>query len=275
MKFNLKKFWKESVFAFFLKNIVLAVVIFVVMANIVLFAIDGYTRHGEAETVPDLRNMYVEEAEVVLASQGLSLQVIDSMYDRQKTLGAIVEQTPPAASTIKKGRSVYVIINSTTVRKVPVPDVRDVSLRQAEATLGIIDLKVGRIEYKPSEYKDLVLDMLLDGKSIPAGQRVPEGTAITLVVGQGSGTDAAFVPDLLGLPLAAARDKVREANLVLGAIDYDVQPAGNEADYVIISQQPVAGSWQIAGSRVDIWLSTDRNKITNSQQKVVDEDNFF
>lgn len=275
MKFDLKKFWKESTPAFLFKNIILALAVFIVLVNIVLFAIDGYTRHGEAEIVPDLRNMYVEEAEVLLAAQGLNLQIIDSMYDRQKSLGTIVEQTPPAASTIKKGRSVYAIINSTTIRKVPVPDVRDVSLRQAEAVLGTFELKVAQIVYEPSEYKDLVLDILLDGKSVPPGQRVPEGTAITLVVGQGSGTDAVFVPDLLGLPLTAVRDKIREATLVVGAVDFDVPPTDNEAEYVVIAQQPEAGSWQIAGSRIDIWLSTDKTKIAQPLEKQVDEDNFF
>ncbi len=274
MKLNLKN-WKESTSAFLIKNLILALVVFVALANIVLFSIDGYTRHGEAEIVPDLRNMYVEEAEIILAAQGLKLQVIDSMYDRKKPLGVIVEQTPPEASTIKKGRSVYAIINAAAIRRVPMPDVRDVSLRQAEAILTTFELKVDQILYEPSEYKDLVLEVLLDGKPVSSGQRVPEGTAVTLVVGQGGGTDAVLVPDLSGLPLTNARDRVREATLVVGAIDFDVPPTNNEDDYVVVAQQPEAGSWQMAGSRIDIWLSTDRTKIVQPRKQTVDEDDFF
>ena len=120
----------------------------------------------EAEIIPDLKGSYVEEAEVMLAKQGLFPQVIDSVYVRDKKLGTIIEQIPPANSTIKRNRPVYLIINSRQIRQVPLPDVNDVSYRQADAMLKSIGLNVSNVEYTPSEYKDLVIDVKYRGRSI-------------------------------------------------------------------------------------------------------------
>lgn len=275
MDFNFKKFWKESTVAFILKNILLAGVIFIAIAYITLFAIDAYTHHGQSETVPDLYGKYVEEAEIILANQNLRLQVIDSLYDRKKPFGTIVEQTPPANSTLKKGRPVYLIINVKSIPKIPVPDVRDVSYRQAEAMLKAIELHVADVEYEPSEYRDLVLDIRLNGQSIVAGTRLPEGTGVTLVVGKGAGTESVFVPDLLGMNADQARSTLLSTALVSGGVDYDVEPTGNETEYAVYRQQPAAGSWTVSGSRVDIWLSTDKNKVISVPKSEHEEENFF
>lgn len=275
MKWDYKKFWKESNTAFVIKNLLLAFVLFIVFLNIVLYAIDGYTHHGEAETVPDLRGKYIEEAEIILSAKNLRYQVIDSMYDRMQPFGAIMEQTPPANSTLKHGRPIYLIINAKTVRQVPLPDVRDVSYRQAEAMLSAVDLEVERIEYEPSEYKDLVLDVTLNQKSLESGMRIPEGTSLVLVVGAGTGTENVFVPDILGLGSTEARNLILGASLVQGAVDYDVEPLNNEETYVVYKQEPKAGTWSKAGARVDVWLSTDKSKISRTDNTNTDEEDFF
>ena len=109
---DFKKFWKESFAGFVLKRILLAITIFVALAWITLLIVDQYTRHGEFEVVPDLRGMYVEEAQLLLSNQDLHPQVIDSVYVRNKKLGTIIEQTPVPNSTVKKNRPIYIIINS-------------------------------------------------------------------------------------------------------------------------------------------------------------------
>ena len=168
---DFKKFWKESFAGFVLKRILLAITIFVALAWITLLIVDQYTRHGEFEVVPDLRGMYVEEAQLLLSNQDLYPQVIDSVYVRNKKLGTIIEQTPVPNSTVKKNRPIYIIINSRQVRKIPVPDVTDVSFRQADAMLKAIGLNVSGVDYKPSEYKDLVIDIKYRGRSIEPGMR--------------------------------------------------------------------------------------------------------
>jgi len=275
---DIKKFWKETFGGFVLKNVLIAIVIFVALVWLSLIGVDFYTHHGESEVIPDLRGQYLEEAEVTLAKQGLYPQVIDSVYVRDKKLGTIIDQIPPAKSTVKRNRAIYLIINSRQVRRVALPDVSDVSYRQADAMLKSVGLSVGSVEYTPSEYKDLVTDVKFHGNSILPGTRVPEGSSLVLVVGSGSGEGATVVPAVKGMGLDEGTQILVTSSFMIGAVNYDVIPSGDESEYVIYRQRPAAGSSLPAGSRIDVWLSKDKsllNKTFEEDKKQENSDEQF
>ncbi len=266
---ELKKFWKETFGGFVLKNVLIAIGIAVVLSWGALFCMDFYTHHGEVEVIPDLRGSYVEEAQVLLAKKGLYVQVIDSVYVRDKKLGTIIDQIPAPNSTIKTNRPVYIIINSRKVRQVALPEIDDVSYRQADAMLQSIGLSVASVEYVPSEYKDLVTEVKLHGRTILPGTRVPEGSALVLVVGNGLGEESTTVPMLKGKGYDEANDEIVAASFIIGAVQYDVTPSGNnESEYVVYRQLPSAGSSLPAGSKIDIYLTRDKKRLN----EVFDED---
>ena len=258
---ELKKFWKETFGGFVLKNVLIAVGIFVVLSWVALYCVDFYTHHGQSEMIPDLRGSYVEEAQAILAKKGLYAQVIDSVYVRDKKLGTIIDQIPPPNSAVKSNRPVYLIINSRKVRQVSLPEINDVSYRQADAMLQSMGLSVASVEYAPSEYKDLVSEVKFHGRTILPGTRVPEGSAVVLVVGSGLGEESITVPMLKGKGLDEANQDAISASFIIGAVEYDVTPSGDEADYVIYRQRPAAESLLPAGSRIDIYLSKDKSRI--------------
>ena len=266
MKF--KTFWKETFAGYILKNLLIAVGIIVVLAWAALIGLDFYTHHGESEIIPDLRGSYLEEAQVLLQKKGLYAQVIDSVYVRDKKLGTIIDQIPPANSSVKSNRPVYVIINSRSVRQVALPEINDVSYRQADAMLQSIGLSVSNVEYAPSEYKDLVSDVKYNGRSILPGTRLPEGSSVVLVVGSGLGESQALAPALKGMTMEEAKQEISSASLIVGALNYDVTPSGNEDQYIIYRQRPAAGTSLSAGSRIDLYLTTDKARL----KEVFDED---
>ena len=265
---DLKDFWKNSLGGFILKRLLLAIVIFVALAWVTIALIDVYTHHGESETVPDLRGLYVEEADLLLNNHGLYSMVIDSVFVRDKKLGTIIEQIPAYNSTVKRNRPIYLIINSRQVRQIPVPDVNDVSFRQADAMLKSIGLNVSSVEYSPSEYKDLVIAIKYRGRNISSGMRVPEGSSLVLVVGSGLGGEELPVPGIKGMSLEAGMEEAVTGSMVIGAVEYDVEPAGNEDKYVIYRQRPGEGKLVPAGTRIDVWLSKDKSMLN----KVFEED---
>lgn len=265
---DIKKFWKETFAGFVLKNFLLAIAIIVAITWIALICVDYYTYHGDSEIVPDLRGSYLEEAEIQLAKQGLYARVIDSVYVRDKKLGTIIEQIPTPNSSVKKNRPIYLIINSRSVRQVSLPDVSDVSYRQADAMLQSIGLSVASVEYAPSEYKDLVTQVKYHGRTIFPGTRVPEGSQVVLVVGNGLGSVDALVPAVKGLGLDEATAKIDASSFIIGSVEYDVPPSGNESDYVIYRQRPSEGSTLPTGSRIDIYLSKDKSR----QNETFEED---
>lgn len=270
---DIKKFWKETFGGFVLKNVLIAIVIFVALVWLSLIGVDFYTNHGQSEVIPDLRGQYLEEAEVTLAKQGLYPQVIDSVYVRDKKLGTIIDQIPPAKSTVKRNRAIYLIINSRQVRRVALPDVSDVSYRQADAMLKSVGLSVGSVEYTPSEYKDLVTDVKFHGNSVLPGTRVPEGSSLVLVVGSGSGESGSQVPAVKGMGLAEGTQLLVSSTFMIGAVNYDVIPSGDESEYVIYRQRPAAGSSLPAGSRIDVWLSKDKSLLNKTFEEDKKQDN--
>ena len=265
---DIKKFWKETFGGFVLKNMLIAIGIVIVLSWIALIAVDFYTHHGESEIVPDLRGSYVEEAEIILAKKGLYPMVIDSVYVRDKKLGTIIDQIPAANSSVKSNRPIYLIINSRSVRQVSLPEINDVSFRQADAMLQSVGLNVSNTELAPSEYKDLVIEVKYHGRSIMPGTRIPEGSSVVLVIGSGLGNEQALVPSLKGLGLEEATQEVLSASLTVGLTEYDVPPSGNEADYIIYRQRPATGTSLSTGSRVDIYLTTDKSRL----KEVFEED---
>jgi len=265
---DIKKFWKETFGGFILKNLLIAIGIVIVLSWIALISVDFYTHHGESEIIPDLRGSYVEEAEIILAKKGLYPMVIDSVYVRDKKLGTIIDQIPAANSSVKRNRPIYLIINSRSVRQVSLPEINDVSFRQADAMLQSLGLSVSNTELAPSEYKDLVIEVKYHGRSIMPGTRIPEGSSVVLVIGSGMGNSQAVVPSLKGLGVDAATQEILSASLVVGSTQFDVPPTGNEGDYFIYRQHPAAGSPLSSGSSVDIYLTTDKSRL----KEVFEED---
>jgi eukaryotic-like serine/threonine-protein kinase len=275
---ELKKFWKETIGGFVLKHVLIAAGILVVLSTAALFAVDFYTHHGQYEVIPDLRGSYLEEAEVILAKKGLYLQVIDSVYVRNKKFGTIIDQIPEPNSTVKSNRPVYLIINSRKVGQVNLPEINDVSLRQAEAMLQSVGLNVESVEYASSEFKDLVIDVKYHGNSIASGARISEGAAVVLVVGTGGGASETRVPALKGMGLEDATIKASAASFSIGVVEYDVPPSGNEAKYVIYRQRPAAGSPLPSGNKINVYLSTDKsrvNEVFEEDKKDQTEEQFF
>lgn len=271
---DFKTFWKESKIAFVIKMCLLALVAGVVIVLLAMTWLKGYTHHGDEVIVPDLQSMYIEEAEIIARNEGLQVQVVDSTYTKKVPLGSIMEQKPVAGSRTKNGRPIYVIINAKQVRQIPLPSIREVSYRQAEAMLHTVGLNVKEVVWEPSIYRNMVLDVRYQGKSIESGTRLGEGTKVVLVVGQGNGTEQVLVPNLFSKTENAAREALMNQRLTLGGVFYDVEPDGNESDYVVYRQSKNPGEMLTEGSRVDLYLTTDREKAQNASAEL-HSDEFF
>lgn len=270
MKF--KKFWKESNIAFVIKHVLVAGLVLTVLIALVILMLNKYTNHGEAIIVPNLQGLYVEEASVILEPDELYPMIIDSVYVKDKPLGTIVEQIPEANSFVKKNRSIFLIVNKRTVNMIPFPDVYDVSVRQAQALIKSLGLNVSGIIYKPSEFKDLVIDVAHDNVRVDAGTRLPEGTAVVLVVGSGLGDAVTIIPYLIGKSYNDARNIIISSLFSIGAVNYDILPNGDEDEYFIYKQNPEPRTQASQGKYIDVWLSKDRTMIDYVN---TEEEEFF
>ena len=256
-------------------NIVLAVVIGVGILLALLGYLRRYTEHGVEVEVADVRGMIEAEAQPILEGQGLTMVVIDSTYSDKVPFGTIVDQDPKPNSHAKHGREVYVTINATTKRQITMPNLQDMSYRQAETTLRGMGLEVDTVyDYEPSAYRDLVLDVKWKGESVPPGTKIPVGTQVRPVVGFGRGTESVEVPSVIGLTLQEARKMLLNHRLTVGAVAYDEEAAEGVPQYVY-RQMPAAGDKLVEGDMVALRLSQDIEKAAMGVSNTSSEDEWF
>ena len=180
----------SKILAFFKQHPIIAtlleiMVVAVILCTILIFWLDSYTRHGTATIVPSVRYLTVAEASDILSRKGFRCEVIDSLFNDRVAPGVVVEQTPDAESRVKERRIIYLTINAFSPKKVTMPSLIDGSARQAQAILRALGFDNVRIEYEPSPYKDLVLDVLCNGRQVESGEKIPMTSRITLIVGMG------------------------------------------------------------------------------------------
>lgn len=267
-------FFQKTVGKLLLNLLIVAIIIVVGFASLILW-LRHYTQHGTEISVPDVIGLYTEEAQITLAADGLHLAVIDSTFSQKTPLGTILEQNPKAGSKVKHGRTIYAIQNARFRRPVIMPELRDLSLRQAESTIKALRLECGEIIYEPSTYRDIILDMRTENTPIVAGTQLAEGSVIDLYVGKGPGIQQVVVPSVVGKSLTEARSWLIGNALSLGRVEYDIPPSEETIEqYIVYSQTPQNGTIVVEGTTVNIKLSTDIEK-TITADNIENEEDFF
>ena len=162
------------------------ILVFVLLVAAVLIWLNRYTQHGNAVEVPDVRGLSVEKAEPFFTGKNLKYLVVDSIFTKNAVPGSVAETTPQAGSMVKKGRTVYLKINSYLPLLITIPDVKDSSQRQSIAILRSLGFENITIKLVMGVYRDLVLGLESKGSPLEAGQRVPADTPLSLLVSSGS-----------------------------------------------------------------------------------------
>lgn len=166
-------------------NLLLAVVVACVLIYGTLVWLDKYTRHNEAVVVPDVKGLKIEEAAEFFKNNNLRYNVIDSVFSKDVDPGAIVELVPSAGSKVKEGRIVFITVNALTSQMATIPEVEDLSFRQAYALLKARGFEKVEIEYVPGDFKDLAVSVDLRGRTLAKGEHVPLTAPLVLKVSSG------------------------------------------------------------------------------------------
>lgn len=205
----------------FIIHLLLAVVFVAGVFGITYTYLSKYTHHGESIAVPDFRGLKKDRLESFVNSKHLHIAIVDSIFELDKIPGTVVEQDPAPDSKVKEDRTIYLTVNATLPPKVKMPDLIDVSYRQADAILQTFGLKVGNLIYKPDLAKNAVLGQRYRGSEIGPGTEIPKGSVIDLVLGDGLGNTKVAVPDLVGLTKGEALFVLKGSSLNIGTLFYD------------------------------------------------------
>ena len=205
----------------FFRSIIILLIVTISIFFIVTAILNSYTHHGENISVPELRGLKISKLDSILKTHSFHYKIVDSLYDGEKESGIILDQDPPPKSKVKENRTIYLTINATQPPDVKMPDLVDVSFRQAEAMLQSFGLITGDIIYRSDLAKNAVLGQLYKNKNIKPGTMIPKGAVIDLILGDGLENVEVNVPDLIGLTLDDASGLLRKASLTISNIHFD------------------------------------------------------
>lgn len=251
MKLNLKKY--TSTLGGVLASIAATIIVILLLAVIYFYMyLPAATNHGETITVPSIEGLHVSELEDFLVKRTLRYEVNDSSYTEEFPPLTVLRQFPAAGSKVKENRVIYISLNRVTPPTVPMPNLVDGSLINAEAILRGNELKRGRIQLVRGPFLNLVKEMRYEGTKIEPGTRIPKGSVIDLVVEDG-GNNSFPAPDVRGYTLEDAKIPIFGSHLNI-SIEVVGDTLGGTEPVVVLKQKPQPGENIKVGDVVEVWV---------------------
>ena len=225
-----------------------------------VFLLFSCSNSNDVITVPDFNGIYVMDLDSLVNSHTLRYEIIDSVFDKSRKKGVVVNQDPIPNSLVKKNRRIYFTINALTDKVVSFPDIFDLTLRQAVSMLDNNGFNVGKIDYKEDIATNKVLGFQVDGLPVKVGQKLSHGTIVDLVVGRFSLSEETLVPDLAGLSRREVNIVLKSASLNIGS-EYFSGLLLDSNSAVLYRQYPQNLKTVTIGSTVDLYFKSN-NKDT-------------
>lgn len=247
------------------RNLVRAAVILVVLLVGAVIFLNVATQHNKEINVPDFSNMSIAEAEYAASKAGVRIEVTDSVFVKRMKKGAVYRQNPSAGSKVKNGRRVVLTINAVNAKKVTMPDLVGLSMRQAKAELLSRGLVLDRLIYVQDMATNNVLRQLYRNREAEPGMMIESESRIDLVVGLNSSDNVTFVPDVTGLKNMSAVDAVLDHSLNIKSLKFDesVVDYDDSLNAMVYRQVPSpSDSIKVQmGEEVTLYLTIDEARI--------------
>ncbi|MCB9192546.1 MAG: PASTA domain-containing protein [Flavobacteriales bacterium] len=226
------------------------------------FWLDSYTEHGITVEVPDFTGVKLKDIEAFADTVDVEYEIVDSLYADDLPRGAVADQEPAPGYKVKRGRKVYLTVNALLPKQVALPDVHNLSLRQAKAVLESVGLKLGKLEYQPDIAKNAVIDQRIRGRSVKKGTSVFQGTVVDLVLGLGLSDTKVPIPYLLYYRLDEALERIQASALNLATFKIDT-PITDTGLVRVYKQIPEFNEREMIamGSSIILYLTEDTTSI--------------
>lgn len=232
---NFIEFVKTKIF---LRHFLLSVILTAIIISVILGMLKWYTHHGESYKVPLLVGLTPQQIEQLTTIDNFEVIIIDSVFDSRQPRGTILIQDPVPGTYVKKGRKVYLTTVAVLPEQIKMPNLIDLTLRQAKATIETYGLRLGQINYVPDIAANAVLAQFYKGRSVEPGFELLKGSVIDLRVGKETGSGRYQVPNLVGKTRQEAEAILHRYYFVVG--DESFEDGADPATARVYSQSPSA-----------------------------------
>ena len=108
-----------------------------------------------------------------------------SKYFSDIPVSSILSQIPGAGEFVKKNRKIYLNVNPSDYQKVSIPNIIQITKRNAESILNALGFEVSGFDYIDNIGKDMVLEIKYNGEKINVGDALSRGSKLELILGNG------------------------------------------------------------------------------------------
>ena len=233
-----------------------------------------YTRHDRVYEMPDFTGMTTSEVEKTYGKD-YHFILIDSIYSKTQTPGSIVQQDPLPNSKVKRGRNVYYIIVAKTPERTTMPNLNNLSLRQALVLLESSGLLVKELQYVKHFARNAIREQRFNDAIIKPGTELNKGSKITLYVGLGTEERNMQLPSLYGLPANEVQHVLNMAGLNLGNETYEDR---DSIQYMKVHKMdpPFSKKSVRPGTFVNVWYRSSRSfNFDKERDKAEKEDSLM
>ncbi|RDI48342.1 Stk1 family PASTA domain-containing Ser/Thr kinase [Nocardia mexicana] len=203
----------------------------------------------EMVAVPDVSNKSSQQAQNELKNAGFNVSTQDKA-DSKVAIGNVIGTQPISGSRADKGSTVTVLV-SKGPEQVPVPQLAQQTLQQAEQQLKASNLRMDseiKRDWSSVEDKDKVI------KQEPTpGSRIDAGSTVTITLGKGP--EQVRVPDVVGQTIDIAEPNLTQSagfKVVIQKVTSS-RPGGE-----VLSTDPAGGSMADRGSTITVQVSNDQ-----------------
>lgn len=257
-------------------NLVTGVALAVIIFFVFVLSLNWCTHHNQFRSIPSVIGKSYDDAAKLLENEGFEVEIVDSVYvDTTKPM-TVLKQVPESDEQVKVNRTVYLTINRSVPPIVEMPNLVGYSYRSAEMALKNANLRIGKVSYRPDFAKNAVLEQLYNGQPITRGSKIRMGSEISLVLGDGLGSQQFIVPSLIGLTYCQAKAKLESAGVGFGVII--AEGISDTCNAYIYKQNPerLGADKQFqfirSGQLMDIWLQQEKPE-TSTGMSDEDDDN--
>lgn len=223
----------------------------------------GGGRTGVNVVVPDVTNKSVVEAKALLSQVGLVPVEEKPQFSKAIPSGLIMQQDPPAGSTVRAGREVL-LTPSAGEEKIEVPRLVGLTADEARILIEKEGFEVGdeREEYDADVEKGFVIDQTPE-----AGRETYPGQRIMLVISKGSAPRLINMPRVTDLSLGDAKSILAMNEIV----NVKVQKIASGGQAGFVASQSVLEGARIAPDQEVILYVADppKNVVFNEVKGVV------
>ncbi|MEM8488779.1 MAG: PASTA domain-containing protein [Bacteroidota bacterium] len=211
----------------------------------------SYARHNVSITVPDVNELPIEEAQLLLENLNLQAHVESGRYNPNLPRNIVVDQNPKANMFVQPGRRVYLTINTGSTPEVTVPSIEGISLTEAQNQLFAAGLRAEKSDIRPDSIPFKVKNLVT--RQYPAaGTVIEEGSRVRIWYSTGLGNSYSTVPNVVGM---TARDAKRTLlslklrSIVLGAGEHP-----NPMSLPVVVQGQAEGTRTRQGTEIRLFV---------------------